>query len=236
MRAGVGAAAITTLALGLTGPAAATVTPRGDFALRFGTQTPNAPTSIHLQILYKAADPAAKPSPIRRVLISAPPGTHFDTKALPECTASDPELLIAGDGACPVASRLGIGKLTAITGFGPPLDPFVADVTIFNAADSIVELVKDHASGRPVATDRFRIEGSSWIGTPPMTPGGPPDGQTAVREIDFTYSPAAAWVRTPPSCDASGRWTSTASFTYADGVTANVSDATPCARPATSPP
>lgn len=233
MRAGLAATAVTALALVGAGPAAADVTTRGDFAFRFGTQTPGAPTAIHLQIVYKGADPAAKPSPIRHVVISAPAGTRFDTRALPECSASDPELLIGGDAACPDASRLGTGRLTAITGFGPPVDPFVGDVTIFNASDSIIEVVKEHNSGRPVATDRFRIQGSDWIGNPPMTPGGPPDGETAVREIDFTYSPRAAWAVTPPSCGPSGQWTSTATFAYADGVTAHVADTTPCARPPT---
>jgi hypothetical protein len=92
--------------------------------------------------------------------------------------------------------------------------------------------VKEASSGKPVATDRFRIEGRTWTANPPDTPGGPPDGKTAVRRIDFTYAPKARWAVTPPGCPKGRRWHSSGAFTYADGVTARVPDATPCRRAA----
>jgi hypothetical protein len=197
----------------------------------FSAKRPNASTAIHLKILYKGPDPHGKPSPIRKIVLNAPRGTRFDSKALPRCYASDQELLADGDSACPAASRLGSGTLTAMTGFPGPAATVVTHVTIYNTATGNVELVKEASSGKPVATDRFRIEGRTWTARPPDTPGGPPDGKTAVRSIDFTYAPKARWAVTPRGCPAARRWSSKAAFTYADGVTARVPDRTPCRRP-----
>jgi hypothetical protein len=212
-------------------PAAAGSRPRADFAMDFSAKRPNAATAIHLKILYKGRDPQGKPSPIEKIVLKAPRGTRFDSSALPRCHASDQELLAYGDSACPAASRLGSGTLTAMTGFPGPGATVVTHVTIYNTATGNVELVKEASSGKPVATDRFRIEGRTWTAHPPDTPGGPPDGKTAVRRIDFTYAPKARWAVTPRGCPSSRSWRSGGAFTYADGVTAKVPDRTPCRRP-----
>jgi hypothetical protein len=224
-------AALVLTAAAACAPAAAAraaTTPRGDFRLEFGVHKPGKPTTLHLHLRYKGPDPAGKPSPIRHIVMRAPEGTRFDSTALPRCTASDEELRADGDSACPPGSHLGGGRLTAITGFGPPVDPFATDVSIYNADRSFVEIVKDHTSGRPLATDRFQIRGSTWIGNPPATPGGPPDGQTAVRDVDFDYTPKAAWATTPARCGPSRRWPTSATFTYADGVTTTIHDSIAC--------
>jgi hypothetical protein len=216
----------------LAHPAAGGSRPRADFAMDFSAKRPDAATAIRLKILYRGRDPHAKPSPIRRIVLKAPKGTRFDSGALPRCHASDQELMTYGDSACPAASRLGSGTLTAMTGLPGPAATVVTHVTIYNTATGNVELVKETSSGKPVATDRFRIQGRTWTAHPPDTPGGPPDGKTAVRRIDFTYAPKARWAVTPKGCPAGRRWRSTGAFTYADGVTARVPDRTPCTRPA----
>lgn len=209
-------------------PVLAGSAPRADFSMRFAAMRPGTASSLRLYILYKGSTPSAKPSPIRKIVIAFPRGTRFDTSALPRCTASDQQLLAQSDAACPARSRLGAGTLSAVTGFGAPIDPFLTTVSIYNAAGQIIELVKDPTTGRPLATDRFRINGSTWIGTPPAIPGGPPDGQTAVRKVDFTYNPPARWAITPPRCPRARRWVSTGRFTYADATTATVNDHTRC--------
>jgi hypothetical protein len=225
-----------TLAGALAAQAGAGTTPRADFTLDFGATKPGAPTTVRLRILYKGSSADAKPSPIRKIVIATPAGARYDTNALPRCGASNDQLMAEGDAACPPASRLGGGQLTAITGFGPPIDPFVGDSSIYNVDGGFAEIVKERSSQRPLGTDRFQIKGSRWIGNPPTTPGGPPDGETAVRRIDFTYAPKAPWAITPPSCPSDRRWRSTGTFTYADGVTVTVPDDTPCVRPATGHP
>lgn len=223
------AMAATGLAL-LASAAAAGSRPRADFSMDFSKQRAGAATAIHLRILYKGPDPKGKPSPIKRIVLQAPRGTRFDPKALPRCTATDQELMAFGEAACPPASRLGGGTLTAMTGFPGVASTVGTDVTVYNTATGNVELVKEASSGKPVATDRFRIKGRTWTATPPDTPGGPPDGKTAVRRIDFTYAPKARWAITPRGCPKTRRWRSSGAFTYADGVTAHVPDTTRCRR------
>ncbi len=160
---------------------------QSDFSLQFGANAPNTPTAMHLYIVYrKPSDPNGKPSPIRHLVIAAPQGTRIDL-GLPGCAASDQQIMASGPAACPADSQVGQGTLTALTGFGPPTDPFLTDVTIFNTGQGVVEIVRDHNTGATLTDDRIQIQGNVLTGNPPAIPGGPPDGQTAVRTIDFTF-------------------------------------------------
>jgi hypothetical protein len=214
------------------GSALATTGRRADFALGFGTGKPATKAALVLHVVYKAAgDPDAKPSPIRRVVIAAPQGTRFDTNAVPQCKASDDDLRAEGSGACPAESRIGAGTLTADTGFGPPADPVNADLTLFNTGDAVLEVVTAEGTDRVLGTDRLHIGGSTLTGAPPVTPGGPPDGETAVREIDFTIDAKTGFVITPPTC--TGEWTSTGTFGFKDGAEETLHSAVRCDRPPT---
>lgn len=208
---------------------------RADYALGLETRAPGSPTGLTIHVRFKAAgDPEAKPSPIRKAVIAAPAGTRFVLDAVPVCTATDDELRARGRDACPPASRVGAGTLKAFTGFGAPADPIEGDVTVFNAPGGFLELVTEPQSGRGVAIDRARVEGSTATLAPPETPGGPPDGQTAVREIDLTFD-VPAYLRTPPDCPAEGLWRSSGTFTFADGVTVTEPGTTPCDAAAGAP-
>lgn len=223
------------------GEALAGSTDRADFLLRFPTKTPGHGTAVDLHILYKAAgDPNAKPSPLRRVVIDAPSGTRFHGDRFPRCTASDEELRARGRGACPAAALVGRGPLTVMTGFGPPIDPVRTDVWIYNTATGFVEVVQQPGRDVTLGMDRFTVMGNRLTASPPSTPGGPPDGRSAVRQVDFDFFGASsarpAYVTTPPSCPASGRWASRAEFTFADGATTVVRDSTPCNRSSRSRP
>jgi hypothetical protein len=183
-----------------------------------------------LGIVYRdPAHPNAKPSPVRRLVIWAPAGTVFAGSAVPRCQASDTELMTLGGSACPAASQVGAGTLVAVTGFGPPIDPYTTDLAAFNDGHGLAEVVSDQHTGLTVGTDRVEIEGSILSATPPAEPGGPPDGQTAVRAIDLRV-PNKGYVVTPPACPSGGSWRSYASFTFANGTTQTASAATPCSR------
>ena len=208
-----------------------------DFSLRLTQVTPGAPTGMRLHVEARGEE---KPSPVRTVVYEAPAGTRFDTKALPECTASDEEIEVLGTEACPPESLLTVGSLTGISGFGPPADPFEADVHVFNAPSQLVEIIAFKGTTRAAAIDRVTIEGSTLTAHPPKAPGGPPDGEMAVKSIDYEI-PAAVHgkrglITTPPRCPAGGRWVSTGSFGFADGSTDRVESAAACAatRPAMS--
>jgi hypothetical protein len=202
---------------------------QSDFSLQFSSRTPGTATAMHLYIVYRnPADPSGKPSPIKHLVITSPQGTRIDL-AMPRCTASDSQIMAEGPSACPTTSQVGQGTLTAITGFGPPIDPYLTDVTIFNTGQGVVEILRDHNTGATLTDDRIQIQGNVFIGNPPAFPGGPPDGQTAVRTIDFTFPATSGYITTPRGCR-TGRWTSSAAFTFADGSTQHVSSATPCKK------
>jgi hypothetical protein len=230
------AAAATSVAIAvaaaLTSGAGATTGRRADFDLGLATHTPERTSALTLHVLYKADDPDAKPSPIRKVVIATPQGTRFHTDAVASCSASNDELMAEGSGACPAGSRIGTGRLTAISGFGPPADPVNGDLTLFNGGDAIIEVVTAPGTDRTLGIDRLRIDGSTLTGSPPTTPGGPPDGETAVRQIDFTIDAATRFVSTPSTCPASGAWMSTGTFGFADGAEESVASTTPCDAPA----
>jgi hypothetical protein len=222
------ATAMIALVTATTAGALATTGKRSDFELGFSSRVPGQPATLTLHIVYKGEKPDDKPSPIRKVVIAAASGTVFRAGAVPVCTASDDELRAQGSGACPEESRIGAGTLTAITGFGPPADPVNGDLAVFNGGDEVIEVVTAPGTDRVVGTDRLHIDGSTLTGDPPVTPGGPPDGETAVQKIDITIDPK--FVTTPSSC--SGTWVSTGTFGFKDGTEETLKSETPCDRPA----
>lgn len=232
LRRGVGGLAVATL-VALTVPAgalAATPTRSPDFALRLSATAPGSPTGASLHIVYRDPhDPDAKPPPLRRLRIDAPEGMRFNGSSLPRCAADDQELMARGRDACPPASRIGGGTLTVITGFGPPADPFATQVAIYNTGDGFVELAQQPGTNQTLGIDRIHVSGSTLTTQPPHTPGGPPDGETAVRQIDFSFPASTGWARTPPACPATGAWTSVGTFTLGDaGTPYSYASASPC--------
>src|SRR3954451_15504235 len=109
MRAGtiIGALA---MALGAIAPAAAHAGARADFSQAFTTTVPGASTGTDTQILYKnPSDPDAKPVPVREEVFTFPEGTTWDTSVVPDCNASDVEIMLRGRSACPPESWMGRG-------------------------------------------------------------------------------------------------------------------------------
>ena len=68
----------------------------------------------------------------------------------------------------------------------------------------------------------------------PRTPGGPPDGQSALRRIHNVFPARSlgrrASIRTPPRCPSSGVWTFRARLTFADGGVEQNVHRMPCRR------
>ena len=215
------------------GQAAAGSTERADFELGLTTRTPGTATGIVLHVRYKArgGDPNAKPSPIREGTIETPVGTTFHLDRVPVCRASDEEFRARGRSACGSDSMVGHGDLSVITGFGPPADPVLTDAWIFNTGPGkgLVEVVQQKDQDRTLGFDRADVRENRIMLHPPTTPGGPPDGQSAVRDVDFVFDDPT-YVTAPSSCPADGLWRSRGTFKYADGVSTTVTSTTPCAR------
>lgn len=211
-----------------------------DFSLELTTRSPSSPTGLSVSVLFhRADDPNAKPSALRSAVIRGPGGLRFDTSAVEECKASDEEIRELGPDACPADSRLTVGPFTAMSGFGPPLDPFEGDNHVFNGPSQLIEIITFPESSVSPAFDRLTITGSTLTADPPMAPGGPPDGEMAVRSISFQIPVRAmggkSLITTPPYCPAEGRWTSTATFGFGDGTSDTVASRTPCERASQQP-
>src|SRR4051794_41541572 len=100
-------------------PASAHAGPRVDYRQQFTTPAPGASTGVETQLLYKnPSDPSAKPIPVREEQVTFPEGTAFDNAVVPPCHASELELMLLEESACPPESFIGGGGGTAARG-GP---------------------------------------------------------------------------------------------------------------------
>lgn len=153
---------------------------------------------------------------------------------VPDCTVSDEQLRAEGPSACPPESLVGQGHDNkSMTGFpGAGETPFSAHA--FDYGDGRFRVL-GQAEGFPL---RFvahgRRVGRTTTVEIPQTPGGPPDGQNALRRIRNIF-PARqvggrAYVRTPTKCPSSGYWTFKARLTFADGGVERNAHRMPCKR------
>ncbi len=216
-------------------PAPAQAGTRADYEQMFTTPVPGASTGTDTRIVYKHPDdPEAKPIPVRREVFTFPKGTRWDNTVVPECTASDLELQLFGEAACPPESHVGMGHDgTFMTGFpGAGETPMDLDMFDDGSAFVIVGSSRDLPMIRMVS--RATREGRVITVKAPMMPGGPPDGEGAIRRIHNVFDARSvgnrAYVRTPPTCPDRGFWTFKVRFTWADGVKTKHVDGMPCQR------
>jgi polyvinyl alcohol dehydrogenase (cytochrome) len=208
--------------------------PRVELGLRLTSRAPASPSGVSVSLRFNpSGDRDGKPSPLRVATIHAPSGLRFDNGALARCTASDDELKTRGSDACPAASKLTVGSFSAMS--GTPADPLGGDDHVFNGNGEIIEVITVPGASPSPGFDRLKIAGSTLTAHPPTTPGGPPDGETAVKSIAFDVpvrtSGGRSLITTPPVCPASGVWTTTGTFGFADGTVETASATTPCERP-----
>jgi hypothetical protein len=210
-------------------PAAAQAGARADYKQTFSTAVPGASTGTDTQILYKhPGDPAAKPIPVRQERFTFPRGTGFDNSVVPACTASELELELEGEAACPPESRVGGGEGSLMTGFGPDETPMEVDG--FDDGSGLLLL----AGSRPIrlATRAVRTGRVITVDVP-RSPGGPPDGESAIRRVHNVFDARSlgkrAYMRTPGACPSTGVWTFKARLTFADGIVERDTYKMPCA-------
>jgi hypothetical protein len=214
-------------------PARAETGRLADFSLGLGTTTPATPTAMTVHVAFHTAGSAdAKSSPIRSVVLAGPTGMVIDSNAMPACPATDEQLRLLGTSACPAGSEAGAGSYSAILGFGAPLDPFTGDNHVFNADHQLIEVITFPGTGISPGFDRLTVSGGTLTAHPPVTPGGPPDGETATRSIDFAIpvhaTATGSLITSPPACPETGFWDSAGTFGFADGRTETVVSRTPC--------
>jgi hypothetical protein len=224
-------AIVAVLAAAAALPAAAHAGARADYQQTFTTPVPGASTGMDAQILYKHPDdPNAKPIPVRQEVFTFPKGTEFDNDVVPDCEATELELQIQGEAACPPESRVGEGEGTLMTGFG---GENAMEVDIFDAGDGVLILGGSKDPEIRSAT-HARRDGRVTTVDVPRSPGGPPDGESAIRRVHNVISAFSAgdraYMRTPPVCPRSGVWTFHAKLTFADGAVEENTHEMPCER------
>lgn len=211
--------------------AAAHAGPRVDYRQVFTTSAPGTSTGVETQLLYKNPDdPDAKPIPVREEQFTFPEGTTFDNAVVPPCDASDLEVMLLEDAACPPESKTGGGTGTTMSGFpGEDETPLTVDGWEDGSGTLLLAGYKEYHLREAT---RARRDGRVVTIEVPRTPGGPPDGETAIRSAHNIFGARSlgdrAYIRTPPTCSADGVWTFTARFTFADGTIEHDSHDMPC--------
>jgi hypothetical protein len=197
-------------------------------AFTYTSKVPGSPSGFDsLATFSDPGEPGGKPKELIRINVGFHSGTRIDTAALPRCRASDTEARIRGLRACPASTRLGIVHAEGVTSTGFRVNPIGH---LFNARRAIIVVVT--IAGRYATSFRddltrdtlqvnFRIPpGISLIRFKPHIPS----------HFRRHAGKRRAYLRTPPSCPATGAWTTTVVFSYRDGSNQELSAPTPCRR------
>ena len=216
------------LACGAAGVALASPQFASTLTFTYSSAIPNTPSGFDsLATFSDPGEPGGKPKELVRIKVGFHPGTRIDTAALPRCRASDTNVRILGLRACPASTRLGIVHAEGVISTGLRFNPVGH---LFNARRAIIVVAT--VDGRYVTSFRddltrdkltvnFRIpRGISFTSFKPHIP----------RHFRKRAGKRRAYMRTPPSCPASGTWTTNVTFIYRDGSTQDHAVATPCRR------
>lgn len=218
-------------AVGLVASTAALASPQfvSTFAGTYTAQTPSTPSGF--DALATWSDPGeagGKPKEVDRIKVSFAPGGRLDTRALPTCNATAEDIANLAVRACPAKTKLGEVHGQGVYAGGPPFNTYA---TLFNAKGQIIVVVTlDNAKGRLLTDFRDDVRRSSITVNLKIGRG--------ISLIRFqAHVPVHSrklggkrrvYFRTPPSCPASGSWTTTVVLSYRDGTSDQHTAASPC--------
>src|SRR3954471_1848850 len=210
-------------------PATAAAAARVDYSDAFTSRAPGSPSGrVFHDEYFDAADPNAKPPAVQHVHEQLPKGAHFDTTAVPLCTASDAELMAEGASACDPKSQVGREVYSFDTGVDGPNRIVTNDIAFLNNTGELIILSQERQSGTRVVVRGKLTRATLDFDLPPL-PGTPPDGGADKRE-DGTY-PVTGWLTTPPTCPKSGKWTWRIDYTFRNGEKVTKTSDSPCHQP-----
>jgi hypothetical protein len=194
----------------------------------YSSEVPGSPSGFDSFATFDdPGEPFGKPKELFRIKVGFHPGTRIDTAALPRCRASDRHVRLVGLRACPASTRLGIVHAEGVVASGLHFNPVG---NLFNARRAIIVIVT--VAGRYATSFRddltrdtlqvnFRIPpGISLIRFRPHIP----------KHFRKRGGKRRAYMTTPPSCPATGVWTTNIVFIFRDGSTAEHAAPTPCRR------
>jgi hypothetical protein len=201
------------------------------FSGTYSAKTPRSSSGLDALATWSdPGEPGGKPKEIQRIKVVFSPGTKLDTGALPVCRATDLEVQVRTVRACPAKTKLGEVRGQGVyAGGGQPFNTFA---TLFNAKGQIIVVVTlDDRNGMLLTNFRDDVRRSSitinlkigrGISLVRFQAHVPPHSRKrgGKRRTYFT---------TPPSCPATGAWTTTVIFSYRDGSSDQRSSPSPCA-------
>lgn len=210
---------------------------RQDARLSFTTDKPGKPSGLVLDVDYRDPEhPKGKPPAVRRVVTTLARGARYDTSVPERCTAPDAALMLFGEAACPLGSKVGVGAITLDTGLLGPGRFVDAEVDFLNDTNELIFLNTVRGS-RARTVVRAQVTRRRTITAAPFLPGTPPEGAAIdkvhvkdFRIVERRAGERRAYITTPQRCPPSGRWLNKVTFTYADGVTQVVRSRSPCER------
>jgi hypothetical protein len=192
-----------------------------------------------------------QPKRVTNFDITFPRGSKIDSKAAPQCKATDSDFANAEDpdDACPRGSKLGSGKVAARLPFDSPLGDIDGVVTAYNANKGLLLFVNlQEANQTLVLRPKFRglrlLTPVPHSCVPPNRPdqGCRPNGTGEPQEailvnFELKTQPKASGrgskrrqlITTPRTCP-SGGWTFEADIKYADGTAVNIPTKSSCRR------
>jgi hypothetical protein len=153
----------------------------------------------------------------------------------PACRATDSDIELRGDDACPSDTRVGWGAAKAWTGLGSPFDPFPSDARTFKTRTGTINVFTPRGLRSPAVWRTRQIYDGLWVRDvfPPPPPGfPPPNGKSLPLEAQFTLSRRAgrrSWLTTPSRCPRAHVWAARVVVTYAAGDRDAATGTTPCA-------
>jgi hypothetical protein len=224
------AAVLVAAALAPTASAAAAA--RVEYSDAFTALKPGMPTGrVFHDEFFDAQDSKAKPPPVQHVRVQLPKGGRFDTSAVPACGATDAQLMAQGAAACMPGSQVGTEVYSFDTGVDGPNRIVTNDITFLNDPGELIILSKERQTGTQVVVRGKLTKDTLDFELPPL-PGTPPDGGADKREdakFPVSVGPAGKpWLRTPPTCPKSRRWTFRVDYTFRDGEKLTKTSASPC--------
>ncbi len=188
---------------------------------------------------HGASGPHADPPALRRLVIQLPRGSKIDTTVPGRCTASDSEIMLAGESACPRSARVGSGEAT-VRQFGSVTATY--PTVLYNAPSQQLELVE--SGSRVLTVVHTYVHGTTLNGPVPtcVNGGNPPKGcpfdqftllrnHLQSRAITVRHGVHRRnYGTTPPTCPKSRRWTAKVRFYYGDGSVDHVTLHVRCRR------
>lgn len=200
----------------------------------FTTTTPGASTGRNYTIeWFNPEDPEGKPYAFSHLQVQLADGARFDTSAIPQCKASDAELMAGGESACPAGSRVATDTTLIDSGFPGPSRYYNIDFAFFNNEHELILLSTVRESGTRVVLRGDVGTNTIDVEVPTPLPGTPPDGGAAKLqrgEWKALSSGGRNYITTPPTCPRTGYWVNRVTYTYRDGVIQTAESRSPCER------